>query len=75
MRQGNDAGTQYRSGIYAYSQNQKQLALASRDTYQQALNKAWYVRLQLRFSTLQNFTTPKVITNSISPKILVGIAD
>ena len=42
MRQGNDAGTQYRSGIYAYSQNQKQLALASRDTYQQALNKAGY---------------------------------
>ena len=42
MRQGNDAGTQYRSGIYAYSQNQKKLALASRDTYQQALNKAGY---------------------------------
>ncbi len=42
MRQGNDAGTQYRSGIYAYSQNQKQLALASRDAYQQALNKAGY---------------------------------
>ena len=42
MRQGNDAGTQYRSGIYAYSQNQKKLALASRDVYEQALNKAGY---------------------------------
>lgn len=42
MRQGNDAGTQYRSGIYAYSQNQKKLALASRDAYEQALNKAGY---------------------------------
>ena len=42
MRQGNDAGTQYRSGIYAYSQNQKKLALASRDIYEQALNKAGY---------------------------------
>ena len=45
MRQGNDAGTQYRSGIYAYSQNQKQLALASRDAYQQALNKAGYPQI------------------------------
>ncbi len=42
MRQGNDAGTQYRSGIYAYSQNQKKLAQASRDVYEQALNKAGY---------------------------------
>jgi len=40
MRQGNDAGTQYRSGIYVYSENQKKLAEASRDTYQQALNAA-----------------------------------
>jgi len=40
MRQGNDAGTQYRSGIYVYSDTQKKLAEASRDAYQQALNAA-----------------------------------
>jgi peptide-methionine (S)-S-oxide reductase len=40
MRQGNDAGTQYRSGIYTYSPQQKTLAKASRDAYQQALNAA-----------------------------------
>jgi peptide-methionine (S)-S-oxide reductase len=40
MRQGNDAGTQYRSGIYTYSSAQKALAESSRDAYQQALNSA-----------------------------------
>ncbi len=42
MRQGNDTGTQYRSGIYVYSQEQKKLAEASRDAYQQELKKAGY---------------------------------
>jgi peptide-methionine (S)-S-oxide reductase len=42
MRQGNDTGTQYRSGIYTYSPLQKQLAEKSRSIYQQALNKANY---------------------------------
>jgi len=40
MQQGNDTGTQYRSGIYAYSDQHKELALASRTVYQQALTKA-----------------------------------
>jgi peptide-methionine (S)-S-oxide reductase len=42
MRQGNDTGTQYRSGIYFYSPTQKQEAEASRDAYQQNLNKAGF---------------------------------
>jgi peptide-methionine (S)-S-oxide reductase len=37
MRQGNDAGTQYRSGIYYTSEAQKRAAEASRDAYQKAL--------------------------------------
>jgi peptide-methionine (S)-S-oxide reductase len=40
MRQGNDVGTQYRSGIYTYSEEQKKLAEASRDAYQKALTEA-----------------------------------
>ncbi|NEO12192.1 MULTISPECIES: peptide-methionine (S)-S-oxide reductase MsrA [unclassified Moorena] len=42
MRQGNDTGTQYRSGIYTYSEDQKKLAEASQNAYQQALNAANY---------------------------------
>ena len=33
MRQGNDMGTQYRSGIYTFADEQRGLALASRDAY------------------------------------------
>jgi peptide-methionine (S)-S-oxide reductase len=42
MRQGNDVGTQYRSGIYYYSQEQKKLAQESKDTYQESLQEAGY---------------------------------
>jgi peptide-methionine (S)-S-oxide reductase len=40
MRQGNDAGTQYRSGIYAYTPEQKRLAEETRDAYQERLRAA-----------------------------------
>jgi peptide-methionine (S)-S-oxide reductase len=38
MRQGNDIGTQYRSGIYTRSRAQKTAALESRDNYQRRLS-------------------------------------
>jgi peptide-methionine (S)-S-oxide reductase len=40
MRQGNDRGTQYRSAIYTHGESQRQAALAARDAYQAALDKA-----------------------------------
>ncbi len=42
MRQGNDVGTQYRSGVYCFTERQKSLALASRERYSQRLRQAGY---------------------------------
>lgn len=42
MRQGNDAGTQYRSGIYTYSSMQYQAAMDSKAVYEKALQAKGY---------------------------------
>ena len=42
MRQGNDVGTQYRSGIYVFGEAQREAAEQSRDRYQEALSRAGY---------------------------------
>jgi peptide-methionine (S)-S-oxide reductase len=42
MRQGNDIGTQYRSGIYTYTPEQKQKAEASKAAYEAALKTRKY---------------------------------
>ena len=40
MKQGNDVGTQYRSGIYAFSEPQRALAESARSAYAEALRGA-----------------------------------
>jgi peptide-methionine (S)-S-oxide reductase len=42
MRQGNDVGTQYRSGIYTYTDAQQALAISTKQAYQQSLGAAGY---------------------------------
>jgi len=42
MRQGNDVGTQYRSGIYYYDEAQRRAAERSRDAFQAQLSKSGY---------------------------------
>jgi len=40
MRQGNDRGSQYRSAVYTFGEAQMKAALATRDAFQVALDKA-----------------------------------
>jgi peptide-methionine (S)-S-oxide reductase len=42
MRQGNDVGTQYRSGIYTYGEEQRRAAETSRTAYEATLNAAGF---------------------------------
>jgi peptide-methionine (S)-S-oxide reductase len=45
MRQGNDVGTQYRSGIYYFTDAQRDAAERSREAYQAQLRNAGYERI------------------------------
>ena len=42
MRQGNDTGSQYRSGIYYYSDKQRDVVLRSKKAYENVLHEASY---------------------------------
>jgi peptide-methionine (S)-S-oxide reductase len=45
MQQGNDKGTQYRSGVYTYNDTQKSLAESSKTKYEAALADAGYAAI------------------------------
>jgi peptide-methionine (S)-S-oxide reductase len=55
MRQGNDIGTQYRSGIYTFDEEQQTLAQASAQAFQPELTRAGYGAITTEVSPAPEF--------------------
>jgi peptide-methionine (S)-S-oxide reductase len=55
MRQGNDVGTQYRSAIYTFDDDQRAAAEASRERYQQVLSREGYGEITTEIAPARDF--------------------
>lgn len=55
MRQGNDRGTQYRSGIYYFDEQQKHLAIQSAEQYQPLLSAAGFDQITTEILPVTQF--------------------
>lgn len=55
MRQGNDVGSQYRSAIYTYDDEQKQQAETTLRTYQRQLNDAGFATITTEIESVPEF--------------------
>jgi peptide-methionine (S)-S-oxide reductase len=55
MRQGNDVGTQYRSGIYYHDEFQRAAAEATRDAFQPVLTRSGFGRITTEIAPLTAF--------------------
>jgi peptide-methionine (S)-S-oxide reductase len=74
MRQGNDMGTQYRSGIYWTTEAQRDAALASRALTRRRWMRAASRRSPPRSSRRPSFTSPRTITSNTWPRTPMAIA-
>jgi len=54
-RQGNDTGSNYRSAIYTVSEEQRRVALRTRDTYQKALTAAGFGTITTEIAPLRHY--------------------
>jgi peptide-methionine (S)-S-oxide reductase len=55
MRQGNDAGTQYRSGVYCYGEKQHEAAKAAKAQYGRALKRAGHAAVTTEVRAAEPF--------------------
>jgi peptide-methionine (S)-S-oxide reductase len=55
MRQGNDVGTQYRSGIYFFDEQQRVMAERSREAYQAQLTRSGHGRITTEIMPAREF--------------------
>jgi peptide-methionine (S)-S-oxide reductase len=55
MRQGNDIGSQYRSGIYTYGSADLALAVKTRDTYEKVLQSAGFSQITTEIVEAKEF--------------------
>ena len=74
MRQGNDSGTQYRSAIYWHTQQQHDLAIATRDAYAEALRRPGAARSRPRSPRPARSTRPRTTTSSTCRRTRAAIA-
>tara|TARA_Y100001935_G_scaffold255414_1_gene268293 strand:+ start:17048 stop:17683 length:636 start_codon:yes stop_codon:yes gene_type:complete len=55
MRQGNDIGTQYRSGIYTYDETQEKIAIKTKDLYSNKLKELDFSKITTEIKKVGKF--------------------
>ena len=74
MRQGNDVGTQYRSGIYWYDEAQRSPRRPRATRFRTSWQRPARATSRRRFSPRPNSIMPRTITSSTWPRTLAATA-